>query len=399
MHYAVPRILHEAGMLYRLYTDICAVKGWPKLLRWVPNRLLAGGIKRLADRDPSGVPTSKITTYNAFGLHYAIRRMRGQTRSEAMRTKAWAAKELAKRIPLNGVGESSGIYAFNIQALEVFQKASHQTLKILEQCSAPREKERDIMEEEFDRFPNWEDQPHTNPMDQVFIEREKKEWDAADIILCPSEFVRQSVVACGGSDEKCAVVPYGVDADNQAATEGPKPPSDPIRVLTVGNVRLQKGGQYVYRAAELLGDRADFRMVGSIAVSEHASGLLDRFAELTGRVPRSEVSRHYDWADIFLLPSLCEGSATVTYEAMAHGLPVICTPNTGSVVRNGQDGFIVPIRDAEAIAERIMQLAGDETLYQDMSMSAKERAVTVGSVEAYGKRLLKTITERVSSHA
>jgi glycosyltransferase involved in cell wall biosynthesis len=84
---------------------------------------------------------------------------------------------------------------------------------------------------------------------------------------------------------------------------------------------------------------------------------------------------------------------------MANGLPVICTRNTGSIVRDGQDGFIVPIRDAEAIAERIMCLAEDENLYQEMSRSAKERAVTAGSVEAYGKRLVDAIRSADLLHA
>jgi glycosyltransferase involved in cell wall biosynthesis len=76
-------------------------------------------------------------------------------------------------------------------------------------------------------------------------------------------------------------------------------------------------------------------------------------------VTRQEVRRHYQWADVFVFPSLCEGSAMVTYEALAAGLPVITTPNAGSVVRDGVDGFIVPIRDAEAIAAKLDLLARD----------------------------------------
>ena len=76
-------------------------------------------------------------------------------------------------------------------------------------------------------------------------------------------------------------------------------------------------------------------------------------------VPRSEVIRHYEWADIFLLPSLCEGSATSTYEALTAGLPVVCTPNCGSVVRHGTEGYLVPIRDPGAISDRLEALATD----------------------------------------
>ena len=65
----------------------------------------------------------------------------------------------------------------------------------------------------------------------------------------------------------------------------------------------------------------------------------------------------YQQADIFVLPSIEEGSALVTYEAMACGLPVVTTPNAGSVVRDGVEGFIVSIRDPDALAERIESVA------------------------------------------
>ena len=95
---------------------------------------------------------------------------------------------------------------------------------------------------------------------------------------------------------------------------------------------------------------------------------------LTGAVPTTQVAEHFQWAHVFLLPSLCEGSATVTYEALGHGLPVICTLNTGSVVRDEVEGFIVPVRDAAAIAERIERLALDVQLRAQMATNAKARA-------------------------
>jgi glycosyltransferase involved in cell wall biosynthesis len=62
----------------------------------------------------------------------------------------------------------------------------------------------------------------------------------------------------------------------------------------------------------------------------------------------------YAWADVFLLPSICEGSAMVTYEALSWGLPVITTHNAGSIVRDTVDGWLVPIRDSEAIAKKLL---------------------------------------------
>ncbi len=102
------------------------------------------------------------------------------------------------------------------------------------------------------------------------------------------------------------------------------------------------------------------------------------------------MQKQYEWADVFLLPSLCEGSATVVYEALSAGLPVICTFNTGSVVRDNVDGYIVPIRDGEAIAEKLLHLAGHLGIRADMSANAASRAKQF-SLTAYRDRLLDAI--------
>ena len=133
----------------------------------------------------------------------------------------------------------------------------------------------------------------------------------------------------------------------------------PLRVLTVGTVGLRKGAPYVLEAARQLQGQAIFRMVGPSALSSYGERQLQHAVELVGAVPRSIVAEHYAWADVFLLPSVCEGSATATYEALASGLPVICTPNTGSVVEDGAQGFVVPVRDVAAIVARIAQLSAD----------------------------------------
>jgi glycosyltransferase involved in cell wall biosynthesis len=125
-------------------------------------------------------------------------------------------------------------------------------------------------------------------------------------------------------------------------------------------------------------------------VSSAASANASSHVQLLGAVPRNEISQHYSWADVFLLPSICEGSATVTYEALAHGLPVICTPNTGSVVRDGLDGFLVPARDVDAIVDRLERLRANPELRSEMSINARARSAEF-TVAAYGRRLLAAL--------
>jgi glycosyltransferase involved in cell wall biosynthesis len=160
--------------------------------------------------------------------------------------------------------------------------------------------------------------------------------------------------------------------------------------LVAGAVGLRKGAPYVLRAAQLTKGIARFRWVGPVGLLENAAAEMRKYVDLVGAVPRPKMAEHYIGADVFLLPSICEGSATVCYEALAAGLPVITTPNAGSVVRDGIDGFIVPIRDPEAIAEKLELLARDRELLAWMSSNglAPSREFTL---ERYGERLLAAV--------
>jgi glycosyltransferase involved in cell wall biosynthesis len=145
-------------------------------------------------------------------------------------------------------------------------------------------------------------------------------------------------------------------------------------------------------AARRLNGRVVCRMVGPVGVSEAAAGELRRHVQVMGPVPRAEIVDQYAWADVFLLPSICEGSATVTYEALACGLPVVCTPNAGSVVRDGVDGFIVPVRDSKAIAERLEEVAARPELLERMSQQALDRAKGF-TLARYRDRLIVTLKQ------
>ena len=90
---------------------------------------------------------------------------------------------------------------------------------------------------------------------------------------------------------------------------------------------------------------------------------------------------------MFVLPTLAEGSAEVTYEALAAGVPVITTKSAGSVVRDGVEGRIVPERDPEALVYAIEELVQDRAMRLRMAIAARERAKEF-TWERYGERLL-----------
>jgi len=393
MHYAVPRLLDRAGQLEHFYTDICSVKGWPAALRLIPRGLRPAAVQRLLGREPKGIPPRRITAFTGFGFEYARRFARARTTDERNAAYLWSGREFCRRVVAGGFGAAKSVYVFNSAGLEILTAARSRGLKgVVEQTIAPRSVEWALLKDEALRFPEWETPAVEDSMMQEYCAREAAEWAAADLVICGSEFVREGIVRCGGDAAKCVVVPYGLERSAESAPRTARR-DGPLRVLTVGAVGLRKGSPYVLEAAKKLSARAEFRLVGAVQVRPEAERDLRAQVQLSGVISRADIAAQYAWADVFLLPSLCEGSATSTYEAMFHGLPVICTPSTGSVVRDGLDGFIVPARDAGAIAEKLALVADNFGRLAEMSENARRRSADF-TLEKYGERLLAAFRER-----
>lgn len=389
MHYAVPRILGGQGRLERFYTDICAFDRVSAAVRGLPQRLQPRPLRRLTGRVPRDIDPGRIATFPAFGLHHALRRQVAKSAEQQTAAALWAGQRFAELVRQRGFGAAGGIFGYNGECLELLEAARAAGLwTAVEQTIAARDVVDRLLAEERDAFPTWQTPPDSDRHAAAAAARERAEWQAADVVLCGSPFVRDSIAESGGPADRCVVVPYGIDAGFFVPER--RRHDGPLRVLTVGEVGLRKGSPYVLAAARRLGRRVAVRMVGTCGVLPGARAALTETVELTGPIPRREMAAQFAWADVLLLPSICEGSATAVYEALAARLPVICTPNTGSVVRDGADGFIVPIRDADAIADRLGRLAADRDLCRAMSDSAAARA-TEFTLAMYGRRFLAAL--------
>ena len=391
-NYAIPAILESAGLLECFYTDLCA-NVWPLRLisRVCPSWSQPAGLKRLLARHVDRVPGAKIRCFPRFALQRIFRGRYATSPAGLLRSWLRANQEFGRLVTQRGFGDANTVYAFNGAALEMFRCAKDRGMRtILEQTDAPVAIEERLLQEERQRWPGWEYEG-AQPEDWTpMADREVAEWRLADTIVCGSEYVREGIQAEAGPTQRCAVVPYGVKAGFFRSAPRTRKHRE-LRVLFVGTVCLRKGIPYLLEAAkQLKSERIVFRVVGPVRVADHAVKELERYLELVGPVPRSTVAREYEWADVFVMPSISEGSANVCYEALAAGLPVITTPNAGSVVRDGQDGYIVPIRSAESLAQRIRLLVADRNLLQHFGENATARARNF-TWDHYAKRLLSTI--------
>ncbi|MFQ6121214.1 MAG: glycosyltransferase family 4 protein [Methanosarcinales archaeon] len=217
-----------------------------------------------------------------------------------------------------------------------------------------------------------------------------KEFEEADYISIPSHFVYQSFLEEGFDADKLIKVPYGVDM-----TEFRQIPKkdDVFRVLFVGMLCLRKGLHYLLEAVSQL-DLDNFELVlrGSV-IDEGIIPFLEKYKEyykIADFVPREDLHKIYSNSSVFVLPSLEEGLSMAIAEAMACGLPVIVSTNTGGedIVRDGVDGFITPIRDVEAIKEKILFFYENEEKRKEMGNNAKER-VKEFTWDRYGERIVE----------
>ncbi len=389
MYYAVPRILHRAGLLERFHTDLLGDRGWPRALRVAPQAWLPPGARRLLSRRLLDVPSSRVTTHPrvALQMEWALRRARNPL--DVGRACIRAGDEICRRVVSRGIGSAEAVFVVGSSSRILFEEARRLGKRtVMESIIAAPAIEEALMGEEARRFPAWAvGAPAVRAAD--FADLVREEWSLADLIVCGSEFVRESIRLAGGPVGRCAVVPYGlvqtVEPQPRQLTAG-----RPLRVLTVGAIGLRKGSPYVAAAAQRLRGRVEFRMVGEPPRDARVRAELAAGVSLTGAVPRDQVAAHYAWADVFLLPSLCEGSATVIFEALGHGLPVVTTPNSGSVIAPSRDGFLVPIRDVAGIVAALEKLAGDRNAYAAMSAAAIETARTY-SFDRYAERLVAAL--------
>jgi glycosyltransferase involved in cell wall biosynthesis len=230
------------------------------------------------------------------------------------------------------------------------------------------------------------------------VAQEIAEYHEADAIAVPSSFARRSFLAEGVPEEKLIMVPYG--ADLSAFRPLPKE-DEKFRVIFCGGLTIQKGVHCLLQAySELRLPNAELWLLGS--VNEEIRPFLERYRRadivVHGPKPHSQLLWYYSQGTIFCLPSLQDGFGMVLLEAMACGLPAICTTNTAGedVIREGVDGFVVPIRDVQALKERIQWAYDHRSQCLDMGRAARERVSSGFSWDDYGDRILsayRSLTE------
>src|SRR5450830_307018 len=232
------------------------------------------------------------------------------------------------------------------------------------------------------------------------IAREEAEYSEADSITVPSGFVLDSFINQGVPAEKMRLLPYGVNLSRFQPVE--QPANGRFDILFVGGMSLRKGVQYLVQAYQKINHSAkSLTFVGApspeLIALLTARGLWPSDARVLGHMPQTELKNLMSRSHVLVLPSIEEGLAMVQAQAMACGCPVIASRNTGSedLFSDGCEGYIVPIRDVDALAERLQQMADHPDDRAVMAQRALQRVHAIGGWRDYGDKAMAIYAEVV----
>lgn len=390
MGYAVPASLERKNLLSHLYTDICAGGTVARLLNIAGRITHLDGVRRLGYRN-APVDRKKIVHFPRLGLEYFLRKNKADTLTNEISNFMWMEERFANGvIPLLKDDPCEAIYSYNTASLNIIRNKQNKKV-FLEQCSLPYLEYLRLIDEEEDRYPGWNLHPTksllSDPVVMEYASREKEELKQCDHIICPSSFVFRSLTEQGIPADKISLLPYGYSFKNPAVARALV---GKLRVATIGAVELRKGIHHFCEIAKKYSN-ADFLAIGKLSDDIPATRKeeIRKVMQCTGHLDRGQLEKVFETISILLLLTVGEGSATVVYEALAKGIPVITTHACGSIVEDGISGFIVDRHDHNQIIDRLERLSQQE-FYHEMSGNAIIRS-RYGSREAYGERLIQTL--------
>lgn len=251
----------------------------------------------------------------------------------------------------------------------------------------------EILAEEHDRW--GIPRVRTDPR---IIAREEHEYELADVVTVPSSFSYRSFIEAGFPERKLRLIPYGVNLSRFQKVGQANP--DTFDVLFVGGVNIRKGIPYLLKAFARVEHRAArLTVVGAWEPAMMAwlrgSGLPLERVEFAGSMPQPRLKEVMSRSHVMVLPSVEEGLALVQAEALACGCPVIATYNTGGedLFTDGEEGYIVPIRNVDSLAVAMQVLADDPYRQRRMSEAALARVRRLGGWSAYGGRVAALMEE------
>ena len=260
-------------------------------------------------------------------------------------------------------------------------------ITILERGSTHIEYQNEILKKEYEYL-----KLKPKLISKKIIEKEKKEYDLADYIMVPTQYAKKTFIDKGFSDNKIVTNHYGVNLEEFSYDRSEKEKNSKFRVIYTGTISVRKGVLYLLDAFYELGlKNSELLLIGEI--ERDLNHLLKKYKNCKNIIFKDSMSqgnlkKYYNTSDVFVLNSIEDGFGMVILQAMACGLPVITTTNTGGseVIEDEIDGYIIPIRNKEYLKKKILFFYNNPQRCVQMGMIARDKVTNKFSWASYGKR-------------
>lgn len=386
----------DAGMLRTYVTTLAAGPRLEGFLERFPERLAAPVQRELELRPvPTGVGQSCVARTAALSELARVALARASAPAGVAERATRVAAErfdrgLSRRVR---AGDAAVVGPIGM-SLHTFRRARRLSLPtVLDYPTAHHAYARRLLTEEARLKPEYAGTLQFHALSLSLRARLEEELALADRIIVLGSFQHRTFVESGVAPDKLVQIPLGVELD-QFVPIRTRPERPSFRVLFAGQLTQRKGLSYLvegFRQADI--PESELTLLGR-RVGTGSPWEEDPSVRQVGHVPFPELPGFYHRADAFVLPSLIEGFPQTALQAMASGLPTIVSENTfgEDVITDGVDGYVVPIRDAAAIAERLRTLAADSALRERMGIAARARAEEF-SWERYGQSVVAAVRE------
>lgn len=355
-HYELAVALYQANYLERLVTDF-----------YSPDLLLPLH-KNFTKRASPELPARKVK--NLWRANY----IRDLAEKDASLSKA--AYQLAKKT-------ESDLFFYSYYGYHAFSSAIQENYpgkRILFQLHPHPIAIKHIFTDELALTPSAVNSlmaEHEMKYDEEVIFKLSQESKLAELVVVASSFTKRTLLENGVPENKVIVCPYGIDTTT-FQFQPKEVDKRVLNVIFVGQMSQRKGISYLLEAFKKLNHTHIHLVLCGRGILDQA--FIESFdlknLEIKINLPKTELINAIQRADVFVLPSLVEGFGHVILESMACGTPVITTPNTcgADVITEGVDGFIVPIRNASKIAEKLEWCFHNRLVLSEMGRMASEKA-------------------------
>lgn len=289
------------------------------------------------------------------------------------------------------------VYGYEDCAARLFETAHQLGLRcVYDLPIAYWETARQLLQKEAARYPEWEPTLGATRDSDEKLARKTRELELAQLVVCPSNFVLNSLPEKTRREKQCIVAPFGspqTTSESHMTSESHGTYGKPLRLLFAGALTQRKGLADLFAAMKLVSSKEiELLVMGSLVMPMEF--YRKEFAHFTYEPPREHaaVLRLMQSCDVLVLPSIVEGRALVQQEAMACGLPLIVTRNAGGedLIIEGETGFLVPAGSPAALAEKIDWFGQNATRLPAMSWAARAKAAEF-TWPAYGEKIFDAI--------